>query len=141
MFCEKCGAQIDDSAKVCPSCGCEVANAVNGGFAPQVVTIGEEPAAPVTANADAEKKAQLFGIIGIACGAIGFVLALLSPILGFILAAAGIVCSVLSMKNAKAAGVKNTLAVIGIAASVIAIVAGLINFVIGFILMLSAMLA
>lgn len=141
MFCENCGNKVEDGVKICPACGCEIANATAQFTEPQVVTIGEAPAAyPVVSN-EKQKKIQTLGIVGIACGAIGIVLALLSPILGFILAAAGIVCSILSMKTAKSEGIKNNLAFIGIGASVVAIVAGLINFVIGFILILAASFA
>ena len=74
-FCTQCGAQIDDNAAVCPSCGAQQANAnantnannnFNAGFTPPPVPMGNDFTQQFDPNDIQQNKVlSLFAYIGI----------------------------------------------------------------------------
>lgn len=142
MFCEKCGNQMDDNAKVCPNCGEPVAK-IEGdlGLGGNVVTIGgEQPQeAPAAAATDVEKKVKILSIVAIACGVAGFLFSFITVLLAFPLAIAGIICGILAIKSANDAKISKTLPIIGLVAAIAGPVVGfIVSFIVGFIIGLIA---
>lgn len=79
MFCKNCGSQLDDDCLWCPHCGTQV------GQRPTPHPYYQEP-----------KEAQDSNAIGL----VGF-------ILSFVVAIAGLICSIIGLKNASNCGGKN----------------------------------
>lgn len=88
MFCSKCGKEIDNSAVVCPNCGCPTGNsqpqqsaqAYYQQQANSQTAYNAQPMTPEQASATAESGglaraaiicAILFPIVGIICGIVG----------------------------------------------------------------------
>ena len=143
MFCEKCGNQMDDNAKVCPNCGEKVNNDLNSNPYSNVITVGgEEPKADAPTPAEVEKKVKTLSIVGIACGVVGFIFGLITPLLAFPFAVAGIICSILALKDANANGINKTLPIAGLIAAIAGpVIAFIVSFIIGLIIGFIAALA
>ena len=98
MYCKNCGQQVNDNAVICPHCGC------------QIQSIGQ-------ANNNADVSQQKTNTIAI----VGFVLS-------FIIALAGLICSIIGYNKAKNEGLNHkNLALAGIIISAV-------NMVLGFVL-------
>lgn len=91
MYCAKCGKEMDDSAKFCPSCGAETSGE----------TVSEQPAAqqpiqqqpysePAYASAQPSEPSSGIAVGALICGIIGLVLCWV-PIVGLILSIVAIV--------------------------------------------------
>ena len=73
-FCKQCGAQIDDNAAICPSCGAQQENAANpnvnnnynAGFTPPPVPMGNDYTQQFDPNDVQQNKVlSVFAYIGI----------------------------------------------------------------------------
>lgn len=103
MFCEKCGSQIPEGSNVCPNCA-----AVNAPTpapapapAPQQVTYVQQPAAANGGNA--------LGTIGLICGVLSLVVAVLGGIMFGVIAASiaavlGVVGLIIGVNTKKQTG-------------------------------------
>lgn len=58
MFCDQCGAPLDEEAKFCPNCGAKVPSAVS---AAETVPVSEEPASAKTATEEQGNRAESAG--------------------------------------------------------------------------------
>ena len=103
MYCKNCGKQLDDSAVICPGCGCATDNFYKNGYA--------EQAQQNTAN----KSANIFAIISLVLGIIGLWLG----VLFCIIPALGIIFGIVGLKKSDKTGTGRGVATGGLVTSII----------------------
>lgn len=149
MFCTKCGAQLEDGAKVCNACGEAIAetNTASEAVAEATEKV-TEVVGTVTNKVDEVLKddandpgktlglvSLILGIVSIALGTVcSCLVACVGGPLSSALSIAGIICGAIGMKKSKDAGFKNTKATVGLILSIVAIVLMVISLILSFVI-------
>ena len=140
MFCENCGSQIADGSAICPNCGAAVrVSPVNGAAIPAqpvqpiqaqpVQPVYQQPVQPVYQQPAYQQPiyqqpvgggSKALAIAALILGICGLVFCWI-PIFGMLIAIAGLILGILSLKNPNGKGMGIT----GFVLSIIGIVFGL----------------
>lgn len=128
MFCVNCGKEINNSAVVCPFCGARTGNAMPSQPAqPVQTTYYQQPPAPTYVTVQRkEPKSNTLGIAGFVLSLLSFVLGeffLIAPFIGFIL-------SCIAVAKRKNYDENNGLAIAGLVINIIQLVVWLIILIV-----------
>lgn len=124
MLCPICGHECQDNSAFCENCGHPLHRpSPVTQFQPQPVST------PVVPQATGELPGKTMGIVGMILGIISIVFGCCAGIFSVPAGIAGIICSALSMKKAKAANRKNNYALAGLICSIVGTVLGFLFIV------------
>ena len=139
MFCENCGSQIPDGSALCPNCGAAVRVSPTTGEAVPVQPIEAVPVQPVQPvyqqpvqpvyqqpayqatpiyQQPAAGGSKALAIVALVLGICGLVFCWI-PIFGMLIAIAGLICGILSLKNPSGKGMGLTGMILSIVGCVI----------------------
>ena len=115
MFCQKCGKELEQGAKFCPTCGTNVSPETQASVPPS--NLQYEAGAGVYTEEEKPKGAMA----ALVCGIIGIVMAFLLPIVGLILSIVAISQGIKANKVSKT-GIATAGYIMGIAGLILSII-------------------
>lgn len=137
MFCENCGSQIADGSALCPNCGAAVRVSPTTGEAVPVQPIEAVPvqpvqpvyqqpvyqqpayqATPIYQQQPAAGGSKALAIVALVLGICALVFCWV-PVFGMLIAVAGLICGILSLKNPNGKGMGLTGMILSIVGCVI----------------------
>ena len=136
MFCENCGSQIPDGSAICPNCGAAVRVSPTTGEAVPVQPIEAVPVQPVYQQPvqpvyqqpayqatpiyqqPAAGGSKALSIVALVLGICGLVFCWV-PVFGLLIAVAGLICGIISLKNPSGKGMGLTGMILSIIGCVI----------------------